>query len=122
MLYSTLSKIDTIMLTFARSGGHYTNIQLQVERYPKGKGLLFGRSRKLIIWQSAGGYTFTKLRAGKMNATYDRFFFADLTVHGKCFVILTETPGCSSDLLMLHGQNTVGIGDIFAIIEPDQVL
>jgi hypothetical protein len=68
------------------------------------------------------GSTFTKLRAGNMNATYDRlFFFADLMTPGKCFVILTETPG-RSDLLMLHAQNTVGVGDIFAIIEPDQVL
>ena len=51
ILYSTLSKIGAF-LTFAHSGGHYTNIQLQVERYPKGEGMLYGRSRKLI-WHSA---------------------------------------------------------------------
>jgi hypothetical protein len=52
ILYSTLSKIDAF-LTFAHSGGHYyTNIQLQVKRYPKGEGMLYETSRKLI-WHSA---------------------------------------------------------------------
>jgi hypothetical protein len=65
---------------------------------------------------------FTKLRAGNMNATYDQlFFFADLNTPGKCFVILTETVN-KSDLLMSHAQHTVGVGDVFAIIEPDQVV
>jgi hypothetical protein len=66
--------------------------------------------------------TFTKLRAGNMNATYDRlFFFADLNTPGKCFVILTEN-GSRSDFLLSHAQHTVSVGDIFAIIEPDQVV
>ena len=38
--------------TFAHSAGHHTNIQMQVERYPRGEGVLYERSRKLI-WHSA---------------------------------------------------------------------
>ena len=57
-----------------------------------------------------------------MNATYDRlFFFADLNMPGKCFMILTETVNKSDLLMSYHAQQSVGIGDIFAIIEPDQV-
>jgi hypothetical protein len=71
---------------------------------------------------SSRGSTFAKLRGGNMNATYDRlFFFADLNTPGKCFVILTETVN-KSDLLMSYAQHSVGVGDIFAIIEPDQVV
>jgi hypothetical protein len=66
--------------------------------------------------------TFTRLRAGNMHATYDRlFFFADLKTPGKCFAILTETAS-KSDLLMSHAQHTVGVGNVFAVIEPDQVV
>jgi hypothetical protein len=68
------------------------------------------------------GSTFAKLRGGNMNTTYDRlFFFADLRTPGKCFAILTETVS-KSDLLMAHAQHSVGVGDVFAIIEPDQVM
>jgi hypothetical protein len=63
-----------------------------------------------------------KLWGGNMNVTYDRlFFFADLNTPGKCFVILTETVN-RSDLAMSFAQQNVGIGDVFAIIEPDQVV
>ena len=64
MLYSTLSKIG-VFLTFARSGGHYTNIHwhtvagghytnilMQEEKYPMGEEVLYERSRKLR-WHSA---------------------------------------------------------------------
>ena len=66
--------------------------------------------------------TFAKLRGGNMNTTYDRLlFFADLCIPGKCFAILAETVN-KSDLLMAHAQHSVGVGDVFAIIEPDQVV
>jgi hypothetical protein len=66
--------------------------------------------------------TFTMLRGGNMNATYDRlFYFADLSTPGKCFAIMTETVS-QTDLLMSHSRQNVGVGDVFAIIEPDQVL
>jgi hypothetical protein len=66
--------------------------------------------------------SFMKLRGGNMNVTYDRlFFFADMNTPGKCFVILTETVH-KSDFLMSFAQQNIAIGDIFAIIEPDQVV
>jgi hypothetical protein len=71
---------------------------------------------------SSRGSTFARLRGGNMNATYDRlFFFADLNTPGKCFAILTETVN-KSDLLLSHAQHSVGVGDIFAVVEPDQVV
>jgi hypothetical protein len=70
---------------------------------------------------SSRGSTFARLRGGNMNATYDRlFFFAELNMPGKCFMILNETVN-KSDLLVSYAQHSVGIGDIFAILKPDQV-
>jgi hypothetical protein len=62
------------------------------------------------------------MRAGNMNANYDRmFYFADLNTPGKCFVILTETVN-KSDQLMSHAKKMVSVGDIFVVVEPDQVV
>jgi hypothetical protein len=64
---------------------------------------------------------FVKLRAQRLDITYDRiFFFADLNTPGKCFVIIAETVQMS-EFLMTYAQQGIGIGNIFAIIEPDQV-
>lgn len=57
-----------------------------------------------------------------MNATYDRLFvFADLSTPGKCFAILADTVS-KSDLLMSHAQHNVSVGDVFGMMEPDQVV
>lgn len=68
------------------------------------------------------GSKFFSQRTGNLNSTYDRLlFFADLCTPGKCFAVLTETPS-KSDMLMTYCKQTVAVGDIFAIIEPDQVV
>jgi hypothetical protein len=43
---------QTYICTQPVAGGHYTNILMQVERYPKGEEVLYERSRKLR-WHSA---------------------------------------------------------------------
>jgi hypothetical protein len=76
----------------------------------------------LIANSTSTRANFAKLRAGNLNPTYDHYFtFADLNTPGKCFVILSETIQ-KSDHLMSFSKQNVGIGNIFAIIEPDQVL
>ena len=61
---------------------------------------------------------FQRLKYTAGTASYDRiFYFADIGTAGKCFVIITDTVS-QTDQLLSHGRESASIGDIFAIVEP----
>jgi len=55
------------------------------------------------------------------NANYDRIFtFIDLNCPGQCFNVFSQTTA-ESERLMKYGKEASSVGDLFAILEPDDV-
>ncbi len=68
---------------------------------------------------SNSGRAFNQLKFYNRNIHYDRIFmFGDLNTPGKCFIIITENV-TDSDYLLTHMRQSSTVGDIMALIEPE---
>lgn len=56
------------------------------------------------------------------SANYDRIFtFIDLMTPGQCFNIFSQSAR-KSELLLKYGKELSSVGDIFGVVEPDDVV
>ena len=81
-------------------------------------------SSRIMTYSSYGqqrGGGATRPRQG-MVAPYDRIlFFADLSSRsGSCFAMILTTSNDSRYILQ-HGRSSVGVGDVFVVVEPHAV-